>query len=577
MTNVFDSGRGDDKVTGSFESFQLASSSYRRARLLNSMMESDFEETQEMIQKYNDFKENVTSSLSCDMHSHTPRHVSVLGPNSLLSGKRVQEIRMQKKALQQAADKRTRIAQLSKEKENLEYGEYERRIEAALPKYVRPSPDLDARRSQLAKAVLPVLIQHGYSGYLPDVTAGSLASFKEMPGHKPASLVLSPRSMPQGTSSFKTPGDSSQPNSPRPSHAVPRRIKMRMQRSGGLNNYESPRSFFYTALEHGQRRSADSSHESLSREFETRSMPRSINDAESLMRSIGSNSRATAPAAEYRLTEGIPTQRTLDQKRRRSTKRASLPPTPRSSSVVERAAGKQQNTAQKGSFSGYTPRGKFTVCGGGFRHGSITPRQARSTQQTPRNSSQTENECEDRGSQSCRAGHRGKEHSSTSKPQLHQHGGRHAAGQGFRSKNQKHPNTAPSSSTSFSFSNIQLDDIPERSLRRQLPQPMVDRPGYGKNETGCDGSVLPDFKNAASAGLNVPGNNSTEIVSSCNSKTLHLGENSQQSPRSIPMFRALPPCDIRTLATGETKMHDSGCRPEFVPRLNLADAGGVVS
>ena len=72
MTNVFDSGRhGDDKVAGSFESFQLASSSYRRARLLNSLIGHDFEETQEMIQKYKDFKENVTSSLSCEVHTRS--------------------------------------------------------------------------------------------------------------------------------------------------------------------------------------------------------------------------------------------------------------------------------------------------------------------------------------------------------------------------------------------------------------------------------------------------------------------------------------------------------------------------
>ena len=481
---------------------------------------------------------------------------------------------MQKKTLRQAADKRAKLEQLNKERDNIEYGEYERRIEAGLPKYMRPSLDLDTHRNQLAKAILPVLIRQGYSGYLPDVTAGSLASFKEVPGHMPSSLVLSPRGTTQGTSSFKSPRDNSLPNSPRPNYAVPRRTKMRMQRSGGLDEYESPRLFFYTTLEHTQGRSADSSHESLSREFGTRSIPRSINEAESLMRSSsGSYLRATDPAAEISLAEGISSQRSRDQKRRISTTPASLPSTPRSSSVVEHAAGKQQNTSRTGSsFSGYTPRGKFKVCGGGFRHGHATPRQARSAQQTPRNLSQRDYECEDQGGGRCLSERGGKEHSSTSK--LEQHVGRNAAGQGFRSKAQKHPKTAPSSSTSFSFCKLQLDDIPERSFRRQHPQTGVARPGDGRNEKGCDGNVLPDLKNAASVGLEIPGNRSAESVS----KTLHLGENKQQSPRSIPMFRALPPCDIWTVATGETKMRDAaGCRPDFVPRLNFAVAGSALN
>lgn len=65
MTKAFDSVAGNgtqnstENVSSSFENFQTAASTYRRTRLMQSMIDMDIEEMRDMVKMYADFKEKV--------------------------------------------------------------------------------------------------------------------------------------------------------------------------------------------------------------------------------------------------------------------------------------------------------------------------------------------------------------------------------------------------------------------------------------------------------------------------------------------------------------------------------------
>uniref|UniRef100_A0A061RF83 Ef hand protein n=1 Tax=Tetraselmis sp. GSL018 TaxID=582737 RepID=A0A061RF83_9CHLO len=57
-------GSTSSSMNDSFDNFQAASSSYRRTRLLNSILQSDVEQTQQMVEKFFGFKEKVLVHVS---------------------------------------------------------------------------------------------------------------------------------------------------------------------------------------------------------------------------------------------------------------------------------------------------------------------------------------------------------------------------------------------------------------------------------------------------------------------------------------------------------------------------------